>query len=201
MFINKNKGQSILQSSASAHRLHYIIFVIRRDCGQLRTPSMCRQFFETVRTVHVQQNMRKVNVETAQVVLHMCRAHPSALIHVWVYFESCVDAAVRETEKNVESEVYPGLKPGSTHEAASARAESASLRVISEIWLLLQCATALQRALCEADALEQRRPCTRTSATTKKMFTHTLSNRSLEPCMLTWRYCDTWSRRIIIKWF
>ncbi len=71
---------------------------------------MCRQFFETVRTVHVQQNMRKVNVETAQVVLHMCRARPSA-----------------------ESEVYPGLKPGSTHEAASARAESASLRMISEI--------------------------------------------------------------------
>ncbi len=35
----------------------------------------------------------------------------------------------------------------------SAPAESASLHVISEIWLLLQCAVALQHA--EADALEQ----------------------------------------------
>ncbi len=37
----------------------------------------------------------------------------------------------------------------------SARAESASLHVISEIWLLLQCAVALQRALYEADTLER----------------------------------------------
>ncbi len=36
----------------------------------------------------------------------------------------------------------------------SARAESASLHVISEIWLLLQCAAALQCTLYEADALD-----------------------------------------------
>ncbi len=33
----------------------------------------------------------------------------------------------------------------------------------SEIWLLLQCAVALQCALYEAEALKQRTPCTRTS--------------------------------------
>ncbi len=38
----------------------------------------------------------------------MCRACPSALIPG--YFESCADSAVRETEQNAESEVYPGLK-------------------------------------------------------------------------------------------
>ncbi len=38
----------------------------------------------------------------------MCRARPSTLIPG--YFESCADLAVRETERNVESEVYPGLK-------------------------------------------------------------------------------------------
>ncbi len=40
-------------------------------------------------------------------------AHVSRLsIPGWVYFESCADAntAVRETERNAESEVYPGLK-------------------------------------------------------------------------------------------
>ncbi len=33
------------------------------------------------------------------------RTHPRR-----VYFESCVDAAVCETERNAESEVYPGLE-------------------------------------------------------------------------------------------
>ncbi len=38
-------------------------------------------------------------------------AHVSSLsIPGWVYFESCVNAAVRETERNAECEVYPGLK-------------------------------------------------------------------------------------------
>ncbi len=27
----------------------------------------------------------------------------------WVCFESCADTAVRETERNAENEVYPGL--------------------------------------------------------------------------------------------
>ncbi len=39
---------------------------------------------------------------------------------------------------------------------------------------------ALQHALCEADALEQRRPCTRTSATTSNFYLHTLK-KCLEP--------------------
>ncbi len=44
-----------------------------------------------------------------------------------------------------------------------------------------------QHALYEADALEQRRPCTRTSATTSNFYSHTLKKwshfgRSLEPC-------------------
>ncbi len=55
----------------------------------------------------------------------------------------------------------------------SARAESASLHVISEIFLLLQCATALLRALYEADALEQRRPCT------SNFYLHTLKKWSI----------------------
>ncbi len=77
-------------------------------------------------------------------------------------------------------------KPGSTHEALKLKAP---LHVISEIWLLLQCAAALQRALYEADALEQCRPCTRTSATTSNFYSHILKKwsqmhfgRSLEPC-------------------
>ncbi len=41
---------------------------------------------------------------------------------------------------------------GSTHKAL---AECASLQVISEIWLQLQCAVALQGALYEADTLKQ----------------------------------------------
>ncbi len=87
-------------------RPHYIIFVIKRARGQPRTPSMCSQFFETARTVRVQQHMREVNVYRVQVkwvVLRMCRARPSALIRGWVYFESCADAAVRETERNAET--------------------------------------------------------------------------------------------------
>ncbi len=52
--------------------------------------------------------------------------------------------------------------------------------MISEIWLLLQCAVALQRALYEADALEQRRPCTRTNAMSNFNL-HTQNGRSLEP--------------------
>ncbi len=46
-------------------------------------PSACKQFFETARTVRVQQRMREVNVYRAQVkwvVLRMCGARPSALI-------------------------------------------------------------------------------------------------------------------------
>ncbi len=34
----------------------------------------------------------------------MCRARPSALFSGWVHFECCADAAVRETERNAESE-------------------------------------------------------------------------------------------------
>ncbi len=34
----------------------------------------------------------------------MCWARPSALFCGWVYFECCADAAVRETERNAESE-------------------------------------------------------------------------------------------------
>ncbi len=49
-----------------------------------------------------------------------------------------------------------------------------------------------QRALYEADALEQRRPCTRTSATTSNFYSHTLKKwshfgRSLEPWQ--WNFC------------
>ncbi len=66
----------------------------------------------------------------------------------------------------------------SINQALRARAESASLHVISEIFLLLQCGVALQRTLYEADALEQRRPCTRTSATTSNFYSHTLKKWS-----------------------
>ncbi len=81
---NEDKGQSILRPSA--HHPYYIIFVIKRARGQSRTPSECRQFFETA----------QVKLE----VLCMCRGRPSALFRGWVYFECCVDAAVRETERN-----------------------------------------------------------------------------------------------------
>ncbi len=55
------------------------------------------------------------------------------------------------------------------------------LHLISEIFLLLQCAAA-----GSARALEQRRPCTSTSATTSNFYSHTLKKwshfgRSLEP--------------------
>ncbi len=64
-------------------RLHT---VIKRARGQSRTPSECRQFFETA--------------QVKLVVLRMCWARPSALFSGWVYFECCADAAVRETERN-----------------------------------------------------------------------------------------------------
>ncbi len=38
--------------------------------------------------------------------VELVRPHSSS---GWVYFECCVDAAVRETERKAESEVYPGL--------------------------------------------------------------------------------------------
>ncbi len=41
---------------------------------------------------------------TAHVPSSSVRIHPRR-----VYFESCPDAAVCETERNAESEVYPGL--------------------------------------------------------------------------------------------
>ncbi len=62
-----------------------------------------------------------------------------------------------------------GVKPGSTE----ALALKAPLHVISEIFLLLQCAAA-----GSARALEQRRPCTRTSATTSNFYSHTLKKWS-----------------------
>ncbi len=68
-------------------RLHT---VIKRARGQSRTPSECRQFFETA--------------QVKLVVLRMCWARPSALFCGWVYFECCADEAVRETEQNAESE-------------------------------------------------------------------------------------------------
>ncbi len=78
----------------------------------------------------------------------------------------------------------------------SAHAESASLHLISEIWLLLQCPVALQHGLYEADALEQRRPCTRTSATTSNFYSHILNShsRALEKqhnICLNWKRCDS----------
>ncbi len=74
-------------------RLHT---VIKRARGQSHTPSECRQFFETA--------------QVKLVVLCMCRARPSALFSGWVYFECCADAAVRETERNAESEEAFRLK-------------------------------------------------------------------------------------------
>ncbi len=59
----------------------------------------------------------------------------------------------------------------------SARAESASIHVISEIFLLLQCA-----------ALEQRRPCTRTSVTTSNFYSHTLKKWSQSRALWIARY-------------
>ncbi len=45
------------------------------------------------------------------IVLRMYRTRQSALILLcFVCFESCTDAAVREMERNAESEVYLGLK-------------------------------------------------------------------------------------------
>ncbi len=80
--------------------------------------------------------------------------------------------------QRVETRLYP----------RSACGKSASLHVISEIGLLLQYAAALQHAQYEAGALEQRRPCTRTSATTSKIYTHSQKMvdfaRSLEPCLI-----------------
>ncbi len=75
-----------------------------------------------------------------------------------------------------------GRKPGFTE----ALALKAPLHVISEIFLLLICAAA-----GSARALEQRRPCTRTSATIKFLLAHSKNGckcdhfgRSLEPWII-----------------
>ncbi len=74
----------------------------------VRAPSLLRYFRhqEGSRTVAHPVRVQAL-FETAQVklvVLRMCWARPSALFSVWVYFECCADTAVRETERNAESE-------------------------------------------------------------------------------------------------
>ncbi len=66
----------------------------------------------------------------------------------------------------------------------SAHAESTSLHVISEIFLLLQCAVA-----GSACALEQRRPCTRKSATMSIFYSHTLKKWSQSRALITGGCC------------
>ncbi len=69
----------------------------------------------------------------------------------------------------------------------SAHTENASLQVISEIWLLLQCATALQHTLYEADhALTQVRPSNFYSHILKKwsqMWPFWSQSRALPPVL------------------
>ncbi len=107
----ETKGQSILRPSMSALRPHYdVIFIIRRARGQLCTLSARRQFFETARTVCVQQRMRECWYSashvggTAHVLSSSVRTYPQLSI-LWKL----------ETERNAESDVYPALK---SHEQA-----------------------------------------------------------------------------------
>ncbi len=75
--------------------------------------------------------------------------------------------------------VWNGRKPGST-EALALKAPLFTWSVKSFFCYNVLRLAVMKRQMYEADVLEQRRPCTRTSATTSNFYS--LSKNGLEPC-------------------
>ncbi len=99
------------------------------------------------------------------------------------------------------AKIYFGLKPGSTPEVLALKAPLFTLSVKSDSCYNVP---RLYRVLYEADALEQRIPCTRTSATTSNFYLHIHNRfgRSLEPCRLyVTLFCEIQAKVSKCKYF